>query len=334
MIADRGTKSTLTEPRPTQLTTFRVFKITIFAALVWYIVAAYIRTRGPLGEFAPNRGWSFLIATLVATPPLNWLARKVAGMPRQSMLTVAAVGAMTPPTLEGIIMRFYPQYYGVDPIVIGQAAVWLLWAIGVGLLLATTTSLRAADRLAERDFAPPIRATTVLGQPLRIPDPDGRVTHIQFLRFAGCPVCNLHLQDFIKREAELRNARLHEVMLFHSEARFINDYHGKLPFDLVADPHRQIYNDFGVEISPWAILNPFGWAGFIKGYALKKAGEFDSTVMGLPADFLIGSNGRIIDCHYGSSAYDSWSVDDVLKRVQAISAMRHPISTPSIGAAA
>jgi len=32
----------------------------------------------------------------------------------------------------------------------------------------------------------------------RIPEPDGLV-HLQFRRFAGCPVCNLHLRSFASR---------------------------------------------------------------------------------------------------------------------------------------
>ena len=319
----------VTKPKPTQLTPFRVLKITLFAALVWYVVAAFIRTRGPLGDFAPDRGWKLLIVTLASTPSLNWVTRKVAGMPRQSMLTVAAVGAMTPPTLEGVIMRFYPHYYGGDRVVIGQAAVWLLWAIGIAMLLATITSLRAAKRLTARDHAPAISAQSVDGEQVAVPDPEGRVTHMQFLRFAGCPVCNLHLQNFIKRAAELRSAGIYEVVLFHSEARFISDYHGELPFDLIADPKRLIYSDFGVEVSPWAILNPLGWFGFMRGYQLKKAGRFDSTILGQPADFLVDANGRIIDCHYGSNAADGWSVDDVLKRVRAIGAPNTAIGSRS-----
>jgi hypothetical protein len=34
--------------------------------------------------------------------------------------------------------------------------------------------------------------------------------------------------------------------------------------------------------------------------------------LGLPADFLIASNGRLLACKYGVHAYDQWSVDEVL----------------------
>jgi hypothetical protein len=34
---------------------------------------------------------------------------------------------------------------------------------------------------------------------------------------------------------------------------------------------------------------------------------------GLPADFLIASDGRVIASHYGEYVDDQWSVDDVLE---------------------
>lgn len=33
---------------------------------------------------------------------------------------------------------------------------------------------------------------TVEGKPIRVPDTAG-LTHLQFRRFAGCPICSLHL---------------------------------------------------------------------------------------------------------------------------------------------
>lgn len=34
--------------------------------------------------------------------------------------------------------------------------------------------------------------------------------------------------------------------------------------------------------------------------------------LGLPADFLIASDGRVLACKYGQHVYDQWSVDEIL----------------------
>ena len=39
---------------------------------------------------------------------------------------------------------------------------------------------------------------TVSGAAVRIPDPQ-KVVHLQFRRFAGCPICNVHLQSVVRR---------------------------------------------------------------------------------------------------------------------------------------
>jgi hypothetical protein len=40
--------------------------------------------------------------------------------------------------------------------------------------------------------------------------------------------------------------------------------------------------------------------------------------LALPADFLIATDGKIIDSHYGQHAYDQWSVEEVLARASSV----------------
>ncbi len=183
------------------------------------------------------------------------------------------------------------------------------------MMAALISSATATKRFSAGDLAPPIHATGIDGSEVIVPGLWNGLTHVQFLRFAGCPVCNLHLQEFIKRDAELRAAGIREVVLFHSEANFIDDYYGQLPFAMIADPRREIYARYQIEKSPWAIFSPGAWPGLVKGYRLRKAGTIDSTTFGLPADFLIDSTGRIVHCAYGAHSGDQWSVDDVLTLV-------------------
>jgi hypothetical protein len=86
------------------------------------------------------------------------------------------------------------------------------------------TQLHTGDLLGPHDL------TTISGEPTPVPD-SGRLVHLQFRRYAGCPVCNLHLR---------------------------------------------------------------------------------SQHMGLPADFLVGRDGRIVAAKYGRRVDDHWSVDELL----------------------
>ena len=48
--------------------------------------------------------------------------------------------------------------------------------------------------------------------------------------------------------------------------------------------------------------------------------RFSGRPLGLPADFLIASSGRINAVKYGTDAYDQWSVDELLNLAKAATA--------------
>jgi len=168
----------------------------------------------------------------------------------------------------------------------------------------------------------PLELTTVSGVPAPLPCP-GRLTHLQFRRFAGCPVCDLHLASFRRRHAEIMDAEIAEVVVFHSPAAALQAYSDELPFALIADPEKRLYRRFGVEQSPRALLDPRAWP-FILGGVVRSLVRIvrgrqpmppispEGGSLGLPADFLIAPDGTLVACHYGAHAYDQWSVDTLL----------------------
>lgn len=151
---------------------------------------------------------------------------------------------------------------------------------------------------------------------MRIPDSD-RLIHLQFRRYAGCPVCNLHLRSFARRHDDLVAAGIREVAVFHSSAATMREFQGQLPFAVVADPGRTLYAEFGVgTMSPLAALNPRSWRAAARALtrapSLRGAAGRGEKHLGLPADFLIGPGGRVRAAKYGRIVDDHWSVDELL----------------------
>lgn len=159
---------------------------------------------------------------------------------------------------------------------------------------------------------PELALQNIHGGQVTVPDASRHV-HLQFRRFAGCPICNLHLRTFVTRAAEIESAGMREVVVFHSPRESLLPYQGSFPFDVIGDPHKALYARCGVETSVLAILNPKVWPTLFKAGAAKDKPE--GGALGLPADFLTSTEGRIVACHYGSHASDHWSVDDVLALV-------------------
>jgi hypothetical protein len=163
---------------------------------------------------------------------------------------------------------------------------------------------------------------TVSGGRVRVPDPD-RLVHLQFRRFAGCPVCNLHLRSIVTRLADIEAAGIREVVVFHSGADELRTYTADLPLDVVADPGRALYREFGVESAPRALLDPRGWPTIVRAVAqelqavLRRERPAPPTRpeggrLGLPADFMIAPDGRVLADKYGAHLDDQWSVEELL----------------------
>jgi len=167
-----------------------------------------------------------------------------------------------------------------------------------------------------------IRSVPGLAGKVRIPAPLG-LTHLQFRRFAGCPVCNLHLRSFAGAKQVLDDAGVREIIVFHSSEEAVRKYENDIPFDVIPDPQKRLYKAFNVEAGARALLDPRSRKPVLLGL-LKSATEIvrdgapvppigpEGGSLGLPADFLLDPNSVVLACKYGQHAYDQWTVEEVL----------------------
>lgn len=166
-----------------------------------------------------------------------------------------------------------------------------------------------------------LELVAVDGSTVAVPHPK-RLTHLQFRRFAGCPVCNLHLRSFARRYADIEAADVCEIVFFHSTEAELRKYVTDLPFAIVADPAKRHFRAFGVEAGVRALLDPRGWPKIMRAIAGGLVDMMRGRPMpplfppggryGLPADVLIDRDGRVVAIKYGAHADDQWEVDDLL----------------------
>ena len=160
--------------------------------------------------------------------------------------------------------------------------------------------------------------TAVDGAPVNIPHPGGRIVLLKFSRWAGCPICNLHITSVSRRISELEAAGIEVVMVFHSPAQDVIELRGALPFTLIADPDKEKYRAFSVGRSLLSLAHPVAFRVLRSEAKLgNKAQRIHGGVLGLPADFLIGPQAQIIAAHYGSHADDNLEVSKVLRLTEA-----------------
>lgn len=170
-------------------------------------------------------------------------------------------------------------------------------------------------RLHVGDLIAPHQFTTIDAGTIVVPAPD-RLVHLQFRRYAGCPICHLHLRSIMRHHEDITAAGVSEVVVFHSSVETLRRYQADLPFAVVADPERRLYAEFGVESTPASVAHPRAWLAAARGAARQRSisgalGRGEDH-FGKPADFLIASDGRLVACKYGAHADDQWPVDQIL----------------------
>jgi peroxiredoxin len=185
----------------------------------------------------------------------------------------------------------------------------------------STAFSSGANRFGPGDTIAPRELITITSERIRVPAPEG-LTHMQFRRFAGCPICNLHLRSVVRRHDEIVAAGISEVVVFHSSVEDMLPHQGELPFAAIADPGRELYTLFGVGSSLKAVLHPRALGAGLRAtpdtVRGKRVGRNPSpakgeSALGLPADFLIGPDGRVLAAKYGRHANDQWEVDELLQ---------------------
>ncbi len=68
-------------------------------------------------------------------------------------------------------------------------------------------------------------------------------TIVHFLRYYGCPTCQLDIRDYMNLYDEIKNKNAQVYVVLQSKPQIIKDALGEdaLPFDIICDPDQEIY---------------------------------------------------------------------------------------------
>ena len=157
---------------------------------------------------------------------------------------------------------------------------------------------------------------TIDSKPVQVPDPKNLI-HLQFRRFAGCPFCSVHLRSFAKHHDKIAEAGIREVVVFRSTAAALRRHHADTPFAVIPDPGDKLNAEFGVGSGLHALLHPRAMLMALPNVIrmlprLPGIPPWGKGALGLPADFLIATDGRVLARKYATHADDQWSVDELL----------------------
>lgn len=162
--------------------------------------------------------------------------------------------------------------------------------------------------LMQGQQAPLFAMEDVFGNKVNLQDYAGHNIMVSFYRFSSCPFCHLRIQRILGQYQKFADNGLKMISFWQSPKASILEHVGRqqLPFPLIPDPAKQIYQLYHVEKSWLGALKVMGEPGLMRkalqgGFNPAKA---DGDLNQLPADFLIGPDLTIRQAYYGQHIGD------------------------------
>lgn len=173
-------------------------------------------------------------------------------------------------------------------------------------------------KLQAQQTAPDFNTTDVFNNSISLHSFKGKKVYLLFMRFAGCPVCNLHVHSLLKHADAFKEKNIEVVLVYESSISTMRTYldDTAYPFTFVADPQNALYDRYGIEKS-WGKFLASLFKGLIAKVGageklFKKKPKADGKLNRMEAEFLIDESGKIVIAHYASFLGDNVSIEKIL----------------------
>ena len=165
--------------------------------------------------------------------------------------------------------------------------------------------------IAAKDFS----AITHDGKEINLKDFKGQTIWLAFFRYASCPLCNLYINQVIRRFDEIKAREIVFLPVFQSTVHEVQKYAGKddVPFSIICDPNEELYKLYEVGSSVGGF---FSLSVMTKGLKAMSQGHLPGKMTGdiarLPSDFVINNDFEIIYRFDGKDIGDHSAIEDIL----------------------
>jgi len=175
-------------------------------------------------------------------------------------------------------------------------------------------------RLKKGDRAPNFSATDVKGKAVSLDNFDGKTVLMVFLRYSGCPWCNLAIHRLTVEYPLLKKSGCEVVAFIQSKPeeiiKNIYERHAKKPlFPIIADPDMKIYQKYYIKNSKAAFARSItkipSWVHAVKDHGFTQQ-KIEGHLFLVPASFLVdGTRKKIINAKYATSFYEHETFTDI-----------------------
>ncbi|WP_168733543.1 peroxiredoxin-like family protein [Deinococcus sp. Arct2-2] len=173
-----------------------------------------------------------------------------------------------------------------------------------------------APRLRAGQLAPDFCLPDLAGGETRLSELRGQPVWLVFNRQSTCAMCNPHNAQIIAVHEQLKQRGVRIITVWGSTLSDLSVGIGHLhpPYPVLADPRDETYDRYGLNMSVAGTLDLRNLPTMLQGFRMMgtKALKSDGELLRMPAEFLIGSDGRIETAHYNSYGTDWLPMEHVL----------------------
>ncbi len=174
-------------------------------------------------------------------------------------------------------------------------------------------------RLAAPSQGIDFQTTDIYGKPFQLSDHLGKRVLLSFFRDAGCPFCNLRVYELTHNHQQWLHQNLVIIAVFSDTAEQVRRFVSRhpRPFTMLADPHLELYNRYGIQHSAAALMRAlfFKFPRIVQGLFKGARPSNNPHLTIVPADFLIAEDGRLTKVWYGRDTSDHIPLDEIQRFV-------------------
>ena len=181
-----------------------------------------------------------------------------------------------------------------------------------------TPRVQLGDTLPDAAVDTPFEAGLPLSQVV-----GGKPTMLVFLRYSGCPLCQLDMHELAAGYDAIRAAGGQAVVVLQSDPQKLAGELGgpaALPYTILCDPEKKLYERLAVwpAASQMELMGP----GLMEKMAQVEArgirhGDYEGDEMQLPAAFAVDGQLRVTWAHYGQGLADTPTPAEIAARLKA-----------------
>lgn len=147
----------------------------------------------------------------------------------------------------------------------------------------------------------------------------GKKTALIFLRYYGCPLCQLDIHEYAMAYPRLQEADIQLLIVLQSTPQIMREMLGDpnaLPFSIICDPDQKLYQMLDIQPAPNmdSMIGPNTMAKIDRTNAAGyQHGESEGIEEQLPASFVMDATGTLVAVKYAQY------LDEILDTEQILS---------------